>query len=207
MPQIMQVLAAIAGLFLVVTHAAPTVAAPLSTEAALEDRVLGDPAAPVTILDYSSMTCPHCADFSNKTLPRIKKEFIDTGKAKLVFRDFPFDGAALKAAMLARCAPPERYYGLLDLLFQKQDQWAHAADPLLALGRLGKLAGLSQADIDACFANQALADGILKIRMDGEKKYGIESTPTFIFNDGKEKLAGALSFDEFAKTINKLAAR
>ncbi len=171
----------------------------------LADRVLGDPNAPVTILDYSSMTCPHCATFHTETLPKIKEAYIDTGKAKLVFRDFPFDQAALRASMLARCAPAERYFPLLDVLFKSQAQWSRAADPAKALSQYGKLAGMSQAAIDACFADQALADGILKGRLAGQSEHKVESTPTFILNDGAERISGAQPFEVFAKAIDKLA--
>src|SRR5689334_24538334 len=89
-----------------------------------QDHVLGKAEAPVTIFEYASLTCPHCAAFDQETLPKIKENWIDTGKAKLVFRDYPLDQAALKAAMLARCAPPDRFYGFIDVLFQSQTSWA-----------------------------------------------------------------------------------
>ena len=171
----------------------------------LADRVLGNPNAPVTILDYSSMTCPHCAAFHTETLPKIKEKYIDTGKAKLVFRDFPFDQAALRASMLARCAPQERYYPLLDVLFKSQAQWSRASDPAKALAQYGKLAGMSQETIDACMASQPLADGILQSRLVGSDKYKVEATPTFILNDGAATISGAQSFETFAAAIDKLA--
>lgn len=171
----------------------------------LADRVLGDPNAPVTILDYSSMTCPHCATFHTEILPKIKEAYIDTGKAKLVFRDFPLDQTALRAAMLARCATPERYYPLLDVLFKSQAQWSRASDPAKALSQYGKLAGMSQATIDACLASQPLADGILQIRLTGSDKHKVESTPTFVLNDGAATISGAQPFETFAAAIDKLA--
>ena len=187
---------------------APATPAPAQTQAAvtdpLADRILGNPNAPVTILDYSSMTCPHCATFHTETLPKIKEKYIDTGKVKLVFRDFPFDQAALRASMLARCAPAERYYPLLDVLFKSQAQWSRAADPAKALSQYGKLAGMSQETIDACMANQTLADGVLNIRMTGQNQYRIESTPTFILNDGAATISGAQPFEVFAQAIDKL---
>jgi len=173
-------------------------------EQLLAERVLGDPKAPVTILDYSSMTCPHCAVFHTEVLPKIKEAYIDTGKVKLVFRDFPFDKAALGASMLAHCAPAERFFPLTDVLFKSQAQWARAADPNKALAQYGKLAGMSQDTIDACFANTALADGILNSRMVGQNQHKIEATPTFILNDGAERVEGAQSFEVFAKAIDKL---
>lgn len=168
------------------------------------DRVLGDPNAPVTILDYSSMTCSHCANFHINVLPKIKEAYIDTGKAKLVFRDFPFDQAALSAAMLAHCAPPERYFPLTDVLFKSQSNWSRSSDPTKALSQYGKLAGMSQETIDACLANKDLADAILNTRLTGQNQYKIEATPTFILNDGKARIEGAQSFETFAKEIDKL---
>lgn len=183
--------------------AAQTAALPALSEL-LAERVMGDPKAPVTIYDYSSMTCPHCAEFHAKVLPKIKETYIDTGKVKLVFRDFPFDQAALRASMLAHCAPAERYFPLTDVLFKSQAQWARAADPAKALAQYGKLAGMSQETIDACFASQPLADGILNSRMVGQNQYKVEATPTFILNDGKDRVEGAQSFEVFAKAIDKL---
>ncbi|WP_245986936.1 DsbA family protein [Azospirillum thermophilum] len=190
-----------------VTPAAAQTAAPAATPSAadrLGDRVLGDPNAPVTILDYSSMTCPHCATFHTTVLPQIKEKYIDTGKVKLIFRDFPFDQAALRASQIARCAPAERYYPLLDVMFKNQGQWTRAADPAKALSQYGKLAGMSQQTIDSCIADKALEDSILTSRMTGEQQHKIEATPTFILNDGKERIEGAQSFETFAKAIDKL---
>lgn len=189
----------------VALSATPARAQAPSTADALAERALGKADAPVTILDYSSLTCPHCARFHSEVLPQLKERFIDTGKAKLVFRDFPFDQWALKASMLARCAPAERYFPLLDILFKQQTQWAHGADPGKALAQIGKLAGLTQATIDACWANQEIADGILKMRMEGSGKYNVDSTPTFILNDGAERISGAQSVDAFAAAIERLS--
>ncbi|HYH40156.1 MAG TPA: DsbA family protein [Azospirillum sp.] len=181
--------------------------ATIDTAKALGERVLGDPKAPVTIVDYSSMTCPHCARFHIDTLPQIKQKYIDTGKAKLVFRDFPFDQWALRASMLARCAPPERYFPLLDVLFKGQAQWSSSKDPAAALTQIGKLAGLSEDTIKACWTDQKLADGILNMRLDGQNKDKIESTPTFVLSSGSgtTKVEGAQPFEKFAEAIDKLA--
>ena len=170
----------------------------------MADRVMGDANAPVTILDYSSMTCPHCAHFHTDILPKIKEAYIDTGKVKLIFRDFPFDQAALTASMLAHCAPAERYYPLTDVLFKSQATWSRASDPAKALGQYGKLAGMSQETIDACLANKELADAILNSRLTGQNQYKVEATPTFILNVGKARIEGAQSFEEFSKAIDKL---
>lgn len=189
--------------------AAAAIAAPravlaqeISHEKAMAERVLGKAEAPITITEYASLTCPHCARFHKETLPKIKAAYIDTGKAKLVFRDFPFDGLALRAAALARCAPQERYFAVIDTLFQQQDNWSRAKDPLAALGNIGKLAGMSQATVDACFKDTKLLDAIVQIRMDGEKTHGVSSTPTFLI--GSQKLSGAEPFETFDKLLKSL---
>lgn len=183
---------------------APAGAQNIDAKTVLADRVLGDPNAPVTIYDYSSMTCPHCGQFHLNILPELKAKYVDTGKVKFVFRDFPFDRPALMAAAMARCAPAERYYPLLDILFKQQGQWSRAQDPLQALSQIGKLAGMSQATIDACWASKEVTDGVIKSRMDGEKLYKVDSTPTFIINDGAAKIAGAQSVEAFARAIDPL---
>lgn len=196
-------MALIVGLALYGSRPAQSQTLPATSEL-LADRVLGDPNAPVTILDYSSMTCPHCASFHTTTLPKLKEAYIDTGKVKLVFRDFPFDQAALRASMLARCAPADRYFALLDVMFKAQGQWATAKDPVQALSQYAKLSGMSQASIDACLANEELANGILQSRMDGERDHKVASTPTFVLNDGAEVIRGAESFENFSKVLDKL---
>jgi len=193
----------------------PTVtAAPLQVAQAAEkpdpmtERVLGDPNAPITILEYSSLTCPHCAGFHANTLPQLKKDYIDTGKAKLVFRDFPLDRAALQAGMLVRCSNPERFFGFLDVLFKSQDKWARASDPTKALAQTGKLAGVSDDQFKACMSNEALANKLIERRLEAEKKYGVESTPTFIVmrGDATEKVVGAQPIEEFARVLDKLGS-
>ncbi len=173
----------------------------ISLEKALTERVIGKADAPITIVEYASLTCPHCARFHKETLPKLKTAYIDTGKAKLIFRDFPFDGLALRAAALARCAPQERYFAVLDTLFQQQETWSRAKDPLAAIGNIGKLAGMSQATVDACFKDTKLMDSIVQIRLDGEKQ-GVDSTPTFII--GGKKISGAQPFEEFDKLLKSL---
>jgi protein-disulfide isomerase len=164
-----------------------------------QDYVLGKADAPVTIIEYASLTCPHCAAFERETLPKIKENWIDTGKAKLVFRDFPLDGWALRAAMVARCAPPERYFGFIDALFQSQDVWARAANPQAALGRLAKLGGISDDKFQSCMKDDKLADTVAAERLAAEKQYGVESTPTFFVNG--VKLVGEQSYADFDKAL------
>ena len=176
-------------------------AEPLSTEDALAERVLGDAAAPVEMIEYSSLTCPHCAAFHAEKLPELKKKYIDTGKLRLIQRDFPFDRLGAMGAMMARCANPSRYHQFIDVLFQQQAQWTRASDPVGALVGIGKLGGLSEEDFQACMTNEDLLNGILKMRQEGVSQYDISSTPTFIING--EKVVGNQSLEDFEDAIEK----
>ena len=164
------------------------------------DRVLGSADAPVTIIEYSSFTCPHCADFHADVLPDLKREYIDPGLVRLVFRDFPLDGWALRAGMLARCAPESQYFALIDTLFSSQQQWVRAEDPMEALSRIGRLAGIGQADFDACMVDEDLANRIVELRLQGQERYEVDATPTFIING--ETVSGARSFESFAEILD-----
>ena len=164
------------------------------------DRVLGAADAPVTIIEYSSFTCPHCATFHADVLPALKREYIDAGLVRLVFRDFPLDGWALRAGMLARCAPESQYFALIETLFGSQQQWVRAEDPMEALSRIGRLAGISQADFDACMVDEDLANRIVDLRLQGQERYEVSATPTFIING--ESVSGARSFEAFAEIID-----
>ncbi len=169
------------------------------------EMVLGAADAPVTIIEYSSLTCPHCASFHRDTLPRIKANYIDTGKARLVYRDFPFDQGALFAAAVARCAGPDRYFGFIEVLFRTQTTWAAAPDTVEALARIGRLGGMKRAAIDACVANQALLDSILASRVTGATEFNVTSTPTFIING--EKLVGAQPYERFEEILERMLAK
>jgi protein-disulfide isomerase len=170
-----------------------------------DDRILGNPEAPITIVEYASLTCPHCAHFANDVLPEIKKEWIDTGKAKLVLRDFPLDEPALRAAMIARCAPPERYYAFADTFFAAQEKWVRSGDYREALARLAKLGGMGQAEFDTCINNTELENKIVEGRLRATQELEVSSTPTFFINGSK--LAGAPTKEEFDKLLSGLAAK
>ncbi len=184
------------------TTGASSRAAASPTEVGPTDHILGNPNAPVTILEYTSLTCPHCATFHAETLPSLKKKYIDTGKVRLVFRDFPLDEIALRASMLARCARPERYYGFLEVLFRSQRQWSQDRDPMAALARIGRTGAISGADFEACMANESLVDEILSTQLKGRRAYDIRSTPTFVINGKKH--VGALSLSEFERILDAL---
>lgn len=175
-----------------------------ATESALKegDRILGDPAAPVTVIEYASLTCPHCANFHTITLPKLEDEYIEAGKVKLVYRNFPLDQLALRAAGLAACVSPERYFGFLGLLFESQSSWATAQDPLEALARLGRTAGLDDVEIDACLSNDDKLDEIVSERLEAEQSYSISSTPSFII--GGQKYSGALTMEQLQEIIGPM---
>lgn len=167
--------------------------------AALAPRIEGDPNAKLTMIEYSSLTCPHCAAFHAETLPQIRETYIATGKLRLEARDFPLDQYALRAAAMARCASENRYFALMDMLFKQQSNWARATDPIGAIKQIGRLAGISGERADSCMSNEALLDGILKIRLAGQQDHEVSSTPTFVI--GKEKVVGAQPFEAFRKAI------
>jgi protein-disulfide isomerase len=170
-----------------------------------DDRILGDPGAPITIVEYASLTCPHCAHFTNDVLPELKKKWIDTGKAKLVLRDYPLDEPALRAAMIARCAPPDRFYAYTDMFFGAQDKWVTARDYRDALARLVKLGGMSRDEFDNCLKNTALENKIVEGRLIASKELDVNSTPTFFING--TKFTGAPTVEEFDKALSGLAAK
>ena len=178
-------------------------AEPLPTEAALEDRVMGDADAPVTIIEYASLTCPHCATFHRETLPQVKSEWIETGKARLIYRDYPTSPTAvsLAASMIARCAPQERYFAFLGALFETQKNWAVSPDPIDALAKVAQLGGMPREDVDKCLDNEALLDGLRERALDARMEFGIESTPSFVIN-GKV-VRGNMSYDDFADLLEQ----
>ena len=173
-------------------------------EEILAERVMGAPDAPVTLTEYASLTCSHCAAFAVEVLPTLKKEYVETGKVKLIYKDYPLDRLALSASMMARCAPKERYFGLLETLFRTQAQWATAADPAAALQRLGQIAGLSKESFEACIATKDIFDGIMAERAEADEKVKITGTPTFVLN-GK-KLTINPTVEAFRKELDAAVA-
>jgi protein-disulfide isomerase len=164
----------------------------------LPEQVLGAVEAPVTIVEYASMTCGHCATFHEKTYPELKKRYIDTGKVRFIFREFPLDPLAAAGFMLARCAGDGKYFPLVETLFHKQREWA-VQKPLPPLLAIARQAGFTEDSFNKCLQNQKLLDDIEKVRERAAAKFGVNSTPTFFIN-GK-KFSGALSIDEMEKQI------
>lgn len=173
-----------------------------SSAAEIGERSLGDLDAPVTIIEYSSLSCPHCASFHKDILPGLKERYIDTGKVRMVFRDFPLNESAVDAAVIAHCSGPDRYVGFIDVLFQTQESWSTAPDHRTALKQLGKLGGMSDSQMDECLADETMVNGILQARLDGQNEHKVQSTPTFVI-DGKT-YPGSRSVDAFAEIIDPL---
>jgi protein-disulfide isomerase len=164
----------------------------------LGDMSLGNDTAPVTIIEYASMTCPHCAHFHKETYPELKKKYIDTGKVRFIFREFPLDQLAAAAFMLARCGGKERYFPLIETLFQQQETWV-VQRPLAPLKAISKQAGISEQAFDECLKNQQVLDGIEEVRQRASSKLNVQSTPTFFIN-GK-LFRGAVTMAELDKEI------
>jgi len=171
-----------------------------------KDYVLGKADAPVTVLEFASFTCPHCAAFTNDVLPQIEKAYVDTGKVKIVFRQFPLNGLDLRAGMMARCAPREQYFNIAKVLFKQQQSWAlsdtNAA--LSALAQIGGMAGLPKDKFDACLADNAVADAIIKLGQEAQADYKVNATPTFVVEG--EKIEGEASFDTFKAIFDRKLA-
>lgn len=192
-------------LLLALTFAAPAYAEVPSLDKVMADRVLGDPKAPVTMIEYASFTCSHCADFATRVLPEIEKQAVATGKLKIIYRDFPLDGAALRAAALARCLPESQYYPFVKMLFARQANWAFSEDPTKALAQMAALAGLSPATANACMTDMKILDALTNARTKANELYKIQATPTFIFNNNAAQVAGTKPLAEYMDIINRLA--
>lgn len=172
--------------------------------AATTERSLGDPDAPVTIIEYASMTCQHCANFHKNTFNQVKKAYIDTGKVYWIFREYPLDRLALRASQAARCITPSMYFNFVEVLFTSQDRWTRDDDPMKALAKTARLAGLGQDAFDACIDNRDLEGHILQNMHTGQSQWKVKSTPTFVFNYGADTLSGAQSFEAMQEAIEKL---
>jgi protein-disulfide isomerase len=170
----------------------------------LPELSMGPADAKVTIVEYASMTCPHCAQFHNTILPGLKTKYVDTGKIRFIFREFPLEDFAAAASMLARCSGGEKTYPLIGILFAKQDQWAGAAASarVTKLFEIAKQAGFTQESFDKCLTDQKLLDQINAVRDKAGEKFGVTSTPTFFINGKKLERAGSVA--DFDKVIEPL---
>ena len=168
----------------------------------LPEMTLGTGGAPVTIIEYASMSCSHCALFHADVYPQLKEKYIDTGKARLIFREFPLNAPAFQASVLARCGGPSRFFGLIDILFRESKRWAAAPDPIAELTQIGRLGGISAEKFQNCLQDKRITDGILKNRLTGEQEHKITSTPSFVING--QLVTGAQEIAEFERLIEPL---
>ena len=199
-------LAALAGLspLRLITGAMAQNAADVAKPVSLPDMALGPANAPVTITEYASMTCPHCAAFNAEVFPKIKSTYIDTGKIRYVFREFPLDIKAAAGSMLARCIAKDdagKYFAVVDMLFRQQSDWV-MKNTTETLTRIGKQAGLSEKAVEDCLKDQALLDKIAADQKYAAEVLKVNSTPTFFING--DVIKGEASFDEFDKKIKSL---
>ena len=187
-----------------ITEAMAQSATDVAKPVSLPDMALGPANATVTITEFASMTCPHCAAFTEKVFPKIKSEYIDSGKIRFVFREFPLDVKAAAGSMLARCIAKEdagKYFAVIDMLFRQQNEWV-LKNTTETLIRIGKQAGLSQQQVEDCLKDQALLDKIAADQKYANEVLKVNSTPTFFING--EMVKGEQTFEEFDKRIKSL---
>ncbi|MFN5589522.1 MAG: thioredoxin domain-containing protein [Holosporales bacterium] len=165
------------------------------------ERSLGAIDAPVTVTEYASLGCNHCAHFHTNTLPAIKKKYINTGKVRFIFRDFPLENLSFQAAQLTRCLPESSYFGAISLLFEKQADWQNTSGDLTAVRQLLTLAGLDAAAADACLASEPLKVKMLEIRLNASNELKVESTPTLFVGD--TKISGDVGIDALSAALDK----
>ena len=167
--------------------------------------VLGSDSAPVKIKVFSSLTCPHCADFHIKIVPKIKKNYVESGKVQLIFIDFPLDQAAFNASKLLHCLDQKKQIAFLDTIYENQDEWTNGSNINEINNNLKKIVqilGINSTQFDKCLNDEVITDKILNGRIDGHQKYSIDSTPTIVINE--KKLKGSASFKNIKKKIEKL---
>lgn len=168
-----------------------------------DDRVLGEADAPVTIIEYASTTCNHCATFHEEVLPTVKQDWIDEGRAKLVLRHFVLNQLDLRASMVAQCLEGRRYFGFMDILFRSQREWAvnDGEQALSTLQRLAGTVGIDEERFQSCITDEATANRLLEKMKAAREAYDVSSTPTFLING--EKVSGALPVEDFIKLLEE----
>lgn len=179
--------------------AAPALAQPAALPG---ERAIGRADAPVTVVEFHSLTCGNCARFHNDIFPRIKAEFIEPGLVRFLLRDFPLDRVALEAAAMIHCAGPERFEPLVTLVYAQKENWAHSPDPRAALRRFAALAGVAGERVEACWADPAFLRPILEMRQAAEREHGVNATPSFLINGRLHR--GVLSFEQFSALVRPL---
>ena len=189
------------GFVAVAADPAPPVKPAPASGPVYREFVSGNPDAKVTMIEYASLTCPHCARFNEEVMPELRKNYIDNGKIRYVFRDYPLDNLAAAAAAIARCAPGNRGQAMIDMMYKNQNVWARSPKPIDPLRGYAQLAGMSAADVDACLANKAITGKINEVMNTASSVYKVEATPTFFI--GEEKLSGEIAYKDLAKIIDK----
>ena len=174
----------------------------VDTIEALQEKKIGNGSAQIQMLEFASLTCGHCARFHNEVFPKIKTEFIDTGKIDFVYKDFPLDKFALKASVIARCSGNERFFNFLKVLYSKQKDWTKSNDPFKSLLKIAKFGGLKNDEIKVCVGNKSIEDGILKQRLESTKKFDIKATPTIYLNN--EKYEGDPTYEALKLKIDSI---
>lgn len=176
----------------------------LEAASPLGDRILGNPDAPVVLIEYASATCPHCAEFHEKLLPQIKAEYVDTGKVKFIFREFPLDNNALAVFMLVRCLPEDKFFVTTDLLFRRQQLWAKAQDPGAEVAKIMNMAGMDKAAFEACLKKEDLAKTLVDYSQKSAKDFGIKGTPALFVNG--EYVDGHKDMNDVKKALDAAIA-
>lgn len=178
-----------------------------STAEVLPDRVYGKADAPITMIEYASFTCSHCSRATNNVLPELDKKYIQTGKVKLIYRDYPMDGISLKASVISRCMPEDKYYPFVKIVHKNYKKWLNTSEPIETLKQYASMAGLAPKKVEQCLKDETMMDAIIAMRTEASNKYNISATPTFLFNEGEAKLDGNQPYKAFEATIEKLLAK
>ena len=182
--------------------AEPVAATVTETGAFIGDVPIGGNGDEVTIIEYASLTCPHCASFHRTIYKDLKADYIDPGKVRFIYRDYPLDNFAMAATMIARCGGEKKYLGFIDLFLDKQDQWRTAPNVLEELKKLAKLGGLGSDKIDACLEDKALGQAVLEAARTGQDEFDVNSTPSVVING--EKYEGPMSSQGLSAYIDDL---
>jgi protein-disulfide isomerase len=180
-------------------------AAPASGAPVYREFIQGNPKAKVTVIEYASLTCGHCKAFQDTTYVDLKKNYIDTGKIRFVYRDFPLDGLAAGGALLARCAPGDKGKVMIDLMFKNQAEWVRSPSPLEPLRGYAQLAGMSSADVDACLKNEGIMNKIREVQETASSQYKVDATPTLFVNE--QKFPGVAEYSALSKAIDEEIAK
>lgn len=167
-----------------------------------DDHIMGAPDAPVTMIEFASFTCGHCARFHNDTLPRLEERYIDTGQLRLIFRPITTDALGIRAAQMAACIGDERYFALVSAIFGSFNEWTRSPNAMESLAQIGRMAGLGNEELEACWANDSLASRYVELGRQAQSEYQVNATPTFVI--GGEVLVGNQSFDRLSQIVDGL---